>query len=339
MKSHFLNPAHEVFKFTSLDQVQTLDSWQRVNGHADWVGAENLIINVDVADVDDFDPSSIAVEVRASSGDAVVEVVYLEGQKAFSSKQVQAVIPISSTNGFDWRVSKVTGAKPKLCSIKIVGYVGEFDADRFTYGSKISQLPASEEIKKDDLFIISRNSSGAGGYDASGRPVGARVYDESKSVNLYDLRQSLGLGAFAKIGNAGSQDGPYLNCTVLETEEGVFKLTTSGGLFPEQKAIVLASSSGTNGALNGGHIEVGDPKYVATTIGFGPQAKASFDVEVIVKQWGIPLTPHYAVTAAGGDDRKDEWHTGFNDFARMGEAQTYQPTVLCIAVLGVPPSE
>ena len=79
--------------------------------------------------------------------------------------------------------------------------------------------------------------------------------------------------------------------------------------------------------------------YVPTTIGFGPGAKASFDVRVTVKQWGIPFTPHYAVTSAGGDDRKDEWHNGLNNFALMGDPQTYQPSVLCIAILGVPPSE
>lgn len=338
MKSHFLNPPHEVFTFVSLDQVQTLTGWQNVGGHADWLGADNLIISVDVADVDDFNPSSISVEVRASSAEAVIEVVNLEGQKAFSTKQVQAVIPISSTNGFQWRLQNLTGSKPKLSSIKIIGYVAEFDSDRYTYGSKISQLGVTEEIKKDDLFVISRSSAG-GNYDASGRPVGSRVYDESKSVNLYDLRQSLGLGAFAKIANAGGQDGPYLNCSVEETTDGVFVVTTSGGLFPEQKAIVLASSSGTNGALNGGHVEVGDPEYVPTTIGFGPGAKASFDVRVTVKQWGIPFTPHYAVTSAGGDDRKDEWHNGLNNFALMGDPQTYQPSVLCIAILGVPPSE
>tara|TARA_Y100000361_G_scaffold154137_1_gene178351 strand:- start:4484 stop:5500 length:1017 start_codon:yes stop_codon:yes gene_type:complete len=338
MKSHFLNPAHELFTFVSLDQIPTLNSWQQVNGHADWTGAENLIISVDVADVDDYDPSSIAIEVRASSGEASVEVVNLEGQKAFSTKQVQAVIPISASNGFEWRVSKATGAKPKLCSLKVIGYVAEFDSDRFTYGSKISQLDPSEEIKKDDLFVVSRSSSG-GLYDPAGRPVGTRTYDESKSVSLYDLRQSLGLGAFAKIGNAGSQDGPYLNCTVVETSEGQFKVTTTGGLFPEQKAIVLASSSGTNGVLNGGHVEVGDPKYVSTTIGSGPGATSSFNVEVTVKQWGIPLTPGRGLINAGGDDRKDAWTTAEYDFARMGEPQTYQPTVLCIAILGVPPSE
>ena len=338
MKSHFLNPPHDAFVWTSNAQVLSInDQWQQVIGHADWVGAENLIIDVDVADIDDYDPSNAAVYVRASSGEAEVRVVNLVGGKAVSSKQVQAVLPISASNGFEWKFVG-SGAQTKLCSLKVIGYVAEFDADRFTYGSKISQLDASEEIRKDDLFVISRSSAG-GNYDSAGRPVGSRTYDESKSVNLYDLRQSLGLGAFAKIGSGGSQDGPYLNCSVVETTEGEFKVTTTGGLFPEQKAIVLASSSGTNGTLDGGHIEVGDPAYVPTTIGSGPGAISSFNVEVTVKQWGIPFTKHYAVTAAGGDDRKDEWHNGLHDFARMGSAQTYQPTVLCIAILGVPPSE
>ena len=341
MKSHFLNPAHELFTFVSLDQIQTLNSWQQVNGHADWTGAENLIISVDVADVDDYDPSSIAIEVRASSGEASVEVVNLEGQKAFSTKQVQAVIPISGSNGFEWRVSKATGAKPKLCSLKVIGYVAEFDSDRFTHGSKISQLTPSEEIKKDDLFVVSRSSAG-GAYDiATGRPINMedRVYDQSRSVNLYDLRQSLGLGSFAKIENAPSQDGPYLNCTVEETEEGVFIVKTTGGLFPEKKAIVLASSSGTNGVLDGGHVEVGTPVYVPIEIGFGSAKRNSYNVEVTVKQWGIPLTPGRGLINAGGDDRKDAWVTAENDFAKMGAKQTYQPTVLCVAILGVPSSE
>jgi hypothetical protein len=338
MKSHFLDSPHEVFTFVSLDQVQTLTGWQQVNGHADWLGADNLIINVDVADVDDYNPSTIAVEVRASSSSPTIEIVFLDGQKSFSSKQVQSVIPISTTNGFEWRVTKLSGSMPKLCSIKVIGYVAEFDADRFTYGSKISQLDASEEIRKDDIFIISR-ASGGGQYDSSGRPIGDRTYDESKSVSLYDLRQSLGLGAFAKIVNGAGQDGPYLNCSVIETSEGQFELTTTGGLFPEQKAIVLASSSGTNGTLSGGHVEVGDPQYVATTIGSGVGAKASYDVKVVVKQWGIPLSPASAVVSSGGDDKKDHYYNLQPNFAKMGNPQTYQPTVLCIAILGVPPSE
>lgn len=337
MKSHFLNPAHELFTFVSLDQIQTLNSWQNVNGHADWTGAENLIISVDVADVDDYDPSGIAIEVRASSGDASVEVVNLEGQKAFSTKQVQAVIPISGSNGFQWRISKATGSKPKLCSLRVIGYVAEFDSDRFTHGSKISQLTASEEIRKDDLFVLSRSSAG-GNYDANGKPIniGDRIYDESMSVNLYSLRQSLGLGSFAKIENAPSQDGPYLNCTVDEEANGVFIVKTIGGLFPEKKAVVLASSSGTNNVLSGGHIEVGTPKYVGVEIGIGSAKRASFNVEVTVKQWGIPLTQGVGVVSSGGDDKKDHYYNLENDFARMGAAQTYQPTVLCIAILGVP---
>ena len=87
MKSHFLNPPHEVFTFVSLDQVQTLTGWQNVIGHTDWLGADNLIISVDVADVDDYNPSSIAVEVRASSSEAVIEVVNLGGRLGFRSSK------------------------------------------------------------------------------------------------------------------------------------------------------------------------------------------------------------------------------------------------------------